>query len=891
MAAGTGVLGYTGADAGAHHPRPQLPSPQSHDNERRLVRKVKAMNSELAQMGSKVAQAMKLSADDDSTAAKLRKKVDTLYGMVDAANAQEEEARATVAKLQKEVTRLTEVVDSYTSMLGEDSSLEEVIAARNTLAQKHQEALHTIEYEQGRADELRLKLESAHTQHKEKKAVIGELKSQLRSKADEHVRELRKRESVETQMAELRKDLAERTRELQALKADLESAKTEAARNLLAVTEAQSEVKEQVMHVDEVESRNAALHKQIRDLQARCDTMTEAKMGADKELSAARLERSRVEGEKRRLAGKLKNAEGRIDRLKSGLDEQKLTESSLRSEVVSLQKQLDALAKDSTSKARQLGRLQMDYERGQEKLAGEAARVREAATSLEEEKAAARKQDEQLALFTRNAEKARNVIDKLTMQVQRHKAEVQAAQAATAAAKAQVSAAQATIKEGESKEAELMARLKQQQTLYESVRADRNMYSKQLIESQDEIAEMRRTFKVKQHQITQLKEDIGGKDRALMAEHYEKKGLSKMLQQREFENEELKKLLKESEASNEKLATELDELNAAIRRQDEEGEKQRQKLKEVVTQRDILGTQLIRRNDELALLFEKVHILQSQLQRGEATFGEKLDYIRMLKLKVADLTRELALAKKSSGRVEDLQRDTHRLHSELLQEKTKVKALSEELENPMNVHRWRKLEGSDPATYELIQKIQTLQKRLISKTEECVEKDLQLRERDKLYVELKGILARQPGPEVAEQLSMYQQKLSEKTRQLTSMAAELNMSTVHMNEVKFDKERLHRELQDTKQRFYQYKRRTQMLGSSAGGATHASEPGHATTAPLASTTGSAAVHPSGASVGAVSTQHFAAEGGLTAGLAATQRSKALAGSTRRFTGGGFSTHT
>lgn len=54
------------------------------------------------------------------------------------------------------------------------------------------------------------------------------------------------------------------------------------------------------------------------------------------------------------------------------------------------------------------------------------------------------------------------------------------------------------------------------------------------------------------------------------------------------------------------------------------------------------------------------------------------------------------------------------------QEKTKVKALSEELENPMNVHRWRKLEGSDPTTFEMIQKIHTLQKRLISKTEEVL---------------------------------------------------------------------------------------------------------------------------------------------------------------------------
>ena len=35
----------------------------------------------------------------------------------------------------------------------------------------------------------------------------------------------------------------------------------------------------------------------------------------------------------------------------------------------------------------------------------------------------------------------------------------------------------------------------------------------------------------------------------------------------------------------------------------------------------------------------------------------------------------------------------------------KVKALSEEVENTMNVHRWRKLEGTDPEAYELITKI------------------------------------------------------------------------------------------------------------------------------------------------------------------------------------------
>lgn len=64
------------------------------------------------------------------------------------------------------------------------------------------------------------------------------------------------------------------------------------------------------------------------------------------------------------------------------------------------------------------------------------------------------------------------------------------------------------------------------------------------------------------------------------------------------------------------------------------------------------------------------------------------------------------------------------LQRELLQDRTKVKALSEELENPNNAHRWRKLDGSDPSTHEMVQKIQALQKRLITKTEEVVERDL-----------------------------------------------------------------------------------------------------------------------------------------------------------------------
>lgn len=50
--------------------------------------------------------------------------------------------------------------------------------------------------------------------------------------------------------------------------------------------------------------------------------------------------------------------------------------------------------------------------------------------------------------------------------------------------------------------------------------------------------------------------------------------------------------------------------------------------------------------------------------------------------------------------------------------------------------------ATEPETYEHILKIQSLQKRLIAKTEEVAEKDVLIQEKEKLYVELKNILAK-----------------------------------------------------------------------------------------------------------------------------------------------------
>ena len=75
---------------------------------------------------------------------------------------------------------------------------------------------------------------------------------------------------------------------------------------------------------------------------------------------------------------------------------------------------------------------------------------------------------------------------------------------------------------------------------------------------------------------------------------------------------------------------------------------------QVINERDILGTQVIRRNDELALLYEKIKIQQSTLNIGEVQYSQRQEDIRILKLEVRRMRRERASLSKSVSNMDDL---------------------------------------------------------------------------------------------------------------------------------------------------------------------------------------------------------------------------------------------
>lgn len=209
---------------------------------------------------------------------------------------------------------------------------------------------------------------------------------------------------------------------------------------------------------------------------------------------------------------------------------------------------------------------------------------------------------------------------------------------------------------------EYEAKMKQQQNLYEAVRAERNLYSKNCIEAQDEVIELKRKFKIASHNISNLKDEIDRKNQALTNEHH----TLGMIQR---EKQKLTRILQERDALINKLDSELNvkhtehEMQAKIiKNVSKDYEELKKLLADKVNERDILGTQLIRRNDELALLYEKIKILQSTLSKGEIQYNERLEDIRLLKFKIGDLTCELQIVKAQASQIDELKKECFSLH-------------------------------------------------------------------------------------------------------------------------------------------------------------------------------------------------------------------------------------
>lgn len=783
---------------------------KSHESEKRLMGKCRELNAEIVANAAKVSTALKLSQEDQTTISSLKKEIEKAWKMVDAAHEKETRARETIQALKHEITNLTKLVEQGAGLnMGQDNSVQELMRAKEELTKERDQKLTEIVKLRKELTDASESLTAAENEKTEALLKISELKEDIQVKNNEAQREMRKKEKMEREFKESKSEAETKSLELKSKQIQLQRAQEETLR-------IEQQLKEQRILNERAVKDTELLNNRLIKLQQDFDTQLSAAEQLAQENNAKTIELRGKEDEVNSLkqdSVRLTRQREAIQRKLRTIEEQKVEtehqKETLKNQINALEKEVEATKKQQEVDKKAIDDLVRERDILNKNLLKSADATQKQLGLVRLHEQAKKNLEQEIQNYKDEAQKQRKIIYQLEKERDRYINEASDLTQKVLQHMEDVKVREMQIFDYKKKIAEAETKLKQQQNLYEAVRSDRNLYSKNLIECQDEITEMKRKLKIMNHQIDQLKEEITSKEAALVKEHLEHQRVEKEKDALKAELQLLKKESSEAKAYIDQQQTEERKLLKIIQEADAERLRQKKELDQVISERDILGTQLVRRNDELALLYEKIKIQKSTLDKGEIQYRQRVEDIRLLKLEIKKLRREKHILTKSVANVEELRREVYNMQRELLRERTRCKALEEELENPMNIHRWRKLEGSDPSTFEMIQKIQTLQKRLIQKTEEVVERELLIKEKEKLYIELKQILARQPGPEVAEQLSVYQQNLKEKTKQMKAMASELNMYEAQVQDYKYDIERLSRELQDVKKKYFMHKKREQ----------------------------------------------------------------------------------
>jgi chromosome segregation ATPase len=337
---------------------------------------------------------------------------------------------------------------------------------------------------------------------------------------------------------------------------------------------------------------------------------------------------------------------------------------------------------------------------------------------------------------------------------------------------------------------ETEAMLKHYIILYEDAKNDRNKYVKLIQNSSQDLAETKERIKILQNEVEILRNESAEKDRALKEERHE---VQKSRHERDKTRGEINKLdfvIKQKQSISQQQVQEIGKLNAIINTLEKEMIDLKHKHESACESRNYTGIQLIDRNDELCILYEKSNIQESVQKKGEKEIRAKEDEIRMLNLELAEVQRMIEVVRKQIPLMPTLANEVLSLKRELDEVKMEQKELSEKIQDPSNKERYRELPGEDPDQEALEAKIQVLEERLNNKKEELLEKELVLEEISNLAKNLReqALSGRQSTLELAERVNDFQARIKDLTRKMMATVSELSIFQVTAQKLQKEKE-------------------------------------------------------------------------------------------------------
>lgn len=368
-------------------------------------------------------------------------------------------------------------------------------------------------------------------------------------------------------------------------------------------------------------------------------------------------------------------------------------------------------------------------------------------------------------------------------------------QARVQLAKNEVKVKEVILRELRKRNEELTTKLSTLMEMFQTVKRERSQKAAQIQSASQRMSEMQEKIKILDNELEVLRRESAVKDQELTKKRRERHELQQTCDNLRVEINKAQSRLSQAENSELDLKNRMRKLNTVITKTEDDMLDLKKNYEDAVENRNYAGVRLIDRNDELCILYEKANVQESILKQGMTMLNQRSEEIRALTAKLTDLQRQIELCQKVLPEVRDMEEQLASVLLELDDERLRAEVLEDDITDPSNTSRWRKvgrapLAQDDPTTeasaasqgpsseFVALQKqCQDLEQRVATVTEKLMEKDLLLEEVTDMSNKLRkrALNGRDFTLALAKRVGNYQAGIKAKTKKMMATLSELSM--------------------------------------------------------------------------------------------------------------------
>ncbi|XP_047706735.1 coiled-coil domain-containing protein 146 isoform X2 [Prionailurus viverrinus] len=289
------------------------------------------------------------------------------------------------------------------------------------------------------------------------------------------------------------------------------------------------------------------------------------------------------------------------------------------------------------------------------------------------------------------------------------------------------------------KKREIHRRLREFAKLYDTVRNERNKFVNLLHKAHQKVNEIKERHKMSLNELEILRNSAVTQERKLQNSMLK---LANNVTIRESMQNDVCKIVAKLQAMKEKKEVQLnniDRLANMITVIEEEMVQLRKRYEKAVQHRNESGVQLIEREEEVCIFYEKINIQEKMKLNGEIEIHVLEEKIRFLKLKIAEKQRQIHVTQKLLPTKKALDADLAVLQIQFSQCTDRIRDLEKQLINPEGENRTRFIPGKDMTQEEMIKKLDSMngyRKKIKDATEKMMALVAELSMKQALAIEL-----------------------------------------------------------------------------------------------------------------------------------------------------------